>query len=192
MTIRARIRAAIRGGEQSPQAISAAIIPQLDVRQLRDALAAALPYLVRDEIRKYRHDALGDREGERGTEDRRWREPNSGELEVPQSQLPSAVAERSQRLRDAGRRGFDAAQAGRERNRALLATPIAVGKGVWKQLGECTPEDLRTVARGLRVRAAENEKRADGFERLARKLDAAGATTVAAWDGELRGEFVGG
>jgi hypothetical protein len=186
--IRARIRAAIQDGEQDPAAITNLIIPDLTTAERTQALYAALPYLVRDEIRKLRHVAYGTREGERGDVTRRWQDPDTGE--IAQATPPIEVAARAQVQRAAGRRGFDASQERRDREQVLLRTPIHV-HGTWKTLGECTSEDLRAIAHDHRKRATETSRRADGFDRLADSLDRAGAATVADYRGELREQIVG-
>ena len=195
MTIRERIRTAIRAGEQDPAAISRAIVPVLTDAERRDALSIALPYLARDEIRKLRHDAYGPRDTrtsdghDRHDVTRRWQDPETGV--IAQSQATGAVAARAQAQREAGRRGFDASQERREREQVLLRTPMHLPDGAWKTLGECTAEDLRAIAGNHRKRAGEATRRADGFERLADSLERAGALTVADYRGEVREEVVG-
>ena len=190
MTIRARIRALIRDGHQAPQQISSRIIPTLTTDEMREALHAALPYLVRDEIRKFRHDAISPaRDDEGGDPAHRWHAP------LDRSAAIRRGIEAARRRRAAGQKAADASQATRDRNAALLRTPVCIDGTTWKTLGECTPEDLRSVAREHGKRAAENQRRADGFLRLADKLEQAGASTVAEYQqgyaGELREQFVG-
>ena len=57
-TIRARIREALKG-EPDPRVVAANLVQSLPESELRAALATALPYLVADEVRKARHDAIG-------------------------------------------------------------------------------------------------------------------------------------
>jgi hypothetical protein len=137
--------------------------------EVQAALAAALPYLVRDEVRKVRHNTVGASAG-RGKYN--WDAPPVTE------HSPARV----QRLRSAGRKGFDAAQARRDREAELLKTPVALGKGRWKALGDCTPADLRELAAQSRARADENVARADGYERLAREMEQRGVETVSGYD----------
>lgn len=200
MTIRERIREQLRAGHQDPALLSALIIPALTDQERTDALHAALPYLVRDEIRKVRHDAYGLRDTrtvdghDRGDVTRRWQDPETGVIAHPAATATDAdadaVAARAKRRRESGRAGFDASQQRREREQVLLRTPIHV-HGVWKTLGECTAEDLRAVAVDHRKRAAEGTRRADGFDRLADSLDRAGAVTVADYRGDVREGVLG-
>jgi hypothetical protein len=180
--IRERIRQQIRDGQQTPAVISDRIVPHLTDAEARAALLIALPYLVRDEIRKFRADALDpERPHRRGEPASRW-DPRP---------VPERVAQAARARRAAGQKAADASQATRDRNAELLRTPIAVAPGEWKTLGECTPGDLRAVAREQIKRATENQRRADGFIRLADKLEQTGAATVADYQGEMREEFVG-
>jgi hypothetical protein len=168
MSVRLLIRKQVKRSPSSasPAAISAAVVRALPEDELRPALRLALPYLVRDEVRKLRHNAIGAA-SPRGRY--AWRDPEPA--------MPPAALSGAQR-RAAAQRASDAAQAKIEREQALLATPLMIDRGRWKPLGDCTPTDLRTVAKGNRARAAENTERAAIYERLADDMDAKGIALV--------------
>lgn len=163
MNIRGLIRReATRHPGSSPAQISAAILAQLPDADLRAALQTALPYLARDEVRKVRHHALGV--PDRSTYARPDPPPPPADLTGP-------------RRRAAARKASDAAQAKLARTKAFLATGVSVN-GTWKTLGDCTPTDLRALARESKRRAAENAARAEGYERLAKDMEREGIALV--------------
>lgn len=169
MTVRKRIReqAAKLPATANPGVVANAVLRDLADDELRDALRTALPYLVRDELRKSRHHSLGvaDPRGRYA-----WKEPD------PEPAPASLATVRARRA--AGKAGFDAAQAKREREAALLATRISLGPGKWKELGDCTPTDLRALASHNHKRATENTARAAAYERLAADMQARGISRV--------------
>lgn len=67
----------------------------------------------------------------------------------------------------------------RDPNRSILNQRMAVGPGQWKLLGDCTPTDLRSMARFRRAKAAEQEEWHTRFVRLADAVAACGAGVVA-------------
>lgn len=62
-----------------------------------------------------------------------------------------------------------------------LLTPVAV-EGVWKRLGECTADDLRSVAAALREHAAQTSAKADYYDALADVLPAGAVVSDLATD----------
>lgn len=56
--------------------------------------------------------------------------------------------------------------------------------GVWKQLGDCTLEDVLDLAAQRREVAAQNAAQAERFEALAARMRTSGAGTVAALGAE--------
>ena len=168
VSVRHRIRERLaKGGDTSPARVAIDVLIALPEHELRDALAQALPYLVRDESRKQRHKAIG--------------EPPPRGRDTWEGQ-----AERRQQI---SRKGAAKAAEIRERRAALLETPMSVN-GEWKPLGDCTANDLRAIAAGLRKDISQRTTRAEGFERLADELDKRGAETVEAISGgEVREAF---
>lgn len=61
---------------------------------------------------------------------------------------------------------------------ALLAQRYEVD-GVWIELGGCTRDQVLSIAADYRDRAARNLALAEDFERLARRMQRSGASTVA-------------
>jgi hypothetical protein len=181
--VRARIRARIADASgDSAAAISRYVLTRIPDGELRQALEVALPYLVRDEIRKWRFDMLG-KQPIRGVED--WEQ-----LEKPTGNGPARYAEAARASREG------AAKAGAQRGAQLrqqaliMRTPVTLADGRAKQLGDCTPADLRSVATGLRRRAWEYDDRAERYERLAKALEEQGASVVADYEGSIREALV--
>ena len=192
MSVRARIRDVIRKGKlQGAREISTEVLRNLPDEELRAALEIALPYLVSDEIRKHRHEAIG-RAPVRGHDTHRaFAEPLDIETTISGSGAGSVSVETSVKRRDAARKGTKAAAAKRERDSLLLRTPMALGPGEHKALGDCTAEDLRKVAAGLRDRADECSEKAGRWEAVATWLDQEGLTTVRELDGAKVREVAG-
>lgn len=178
MSVRQRIRDRLeQGGDLAPAKVASDVLKALRDDELRDALAVALPYLVRDESRKQRHKAIG-------------KPPTTNEADP--AYRPSDIEawkDRAERRQQASRAGATKAAKIRERRAALLETPMSIN-GEWKPLGDCTADDLRAIAQGLRKDISQRRARADGFERLADELDSRGVDTVEAIDAsEVREAF---
>lgn len=174
MSIRKRIRAALEGThDPSPAAVAAVVLDALPDEELRPALAQALPYLVRDEIRKERMRSIGTPPSEWAPRPDTGRPRPADQKTWEEQATPKDVT----KLREAGRKSAQVNAERRERESALLRTPVSVG-GDWKALGDCTAADLRLIASHHRKHAAENERRARGYERLADTMERAGAKHV--------------
>lgn len=184
MSVRPKIRTRIaRGGDLSPAAVSRDVLAALPDDQLRDALAQALPYLVRDEIRKVRHDSVGQ-------PDTRNRGREAWDALADPDAEPEALPRRYKKAdlqarRQSAQQNIKGAHEKREAQSALMRTPLSVN-GEWKPLGDCTAEDLRAIATSHRKDASERDAKARGFEQLADALVDAGATTVS----DLKGSHV--
>lgn len=165
-SLRALIREKLQEGvEPSPAKIADALAEEVESRYLRLALSQALPYLVRDEIRKLRHAAFG-----RHSETR----SDTGGKRVPPSDALVAAA--------SGEPVEQPTEGAKARGGTLAFTiyqvPISFGPGHWKYLGDCTREEVLEGARHLAQRAAENQARADSYQRLAEHMEKAGVDVV--------------
>lgn len=172
-TIREKLQA---GHDPQPAKLADAIATECPEEYLRLALSQALPYLVRDEIRKVRHAALG----RRGTQDGR---PSRGEeaWKAVASADPADPAE--QPSEGARARGGTMAF-------SIFQVPVSLGPGHWKYLGDCTREEILEAGQHLEQRATENQARADGYKALAEEMESAGADQVRDLDGEKVRELV--
>jgi hypothetical protein len=157
------------GHDPQPAKLADTLAAECPVEYLRLALSQALPYLVRDEIRKVRHAALGRRgaspRANKGAET--WEAIASADPADPDEQ-PS---------KGARARGGTAAF-------SIFQVPVSLGVGHWKYLGDCTREEILDAARHLERRAAENQSRADGYQALASAMENAGVNHVRDLDGE--------
>lgn len=178
--VRARIRARCAGeGNPSPAVVSQDVLDDLADGELRAALKVALPYLVRDEIRKLRHDAIGKAPDRGGAEARQWEGMAQPGGEIPKRR--QEAAETAAKLRAAGRKGQQASQARRDHEAALLSIPISI-RGEWKALGQCTAEDLHAIADAHQEDADQRAAKAEGYRNLARLVQDAGVATVRGLD----------
>lgn len=173
MSVRARIRERVQaGGAPEPAAIARDVLKALPDDELRDALAIALPYLVRDEIRKQWGAAIappptrgGD--GPKPCERDRYATPDHDE--------------RQAQRRSAGQKGGERFLAAQERRERLLAVPINVC-GSWKPLGDCTAADLGDIADALDNRAAQIRARCERLWELAERIRTRGLERVGQLD----------
>jgi hypothetical protein len=66
--------------------------------------------------------------------------------------------------------------------RAGYRARIHAAPGIWKRLGDCTPDEVEFAAQENRRMAAANTAMADRYERLAKLMRDVGAATVADLD----------
>lgn len=175
--VRQEIRTKLQEGhDPQPAKLADTLAEECPEQYLRLALSQSMPYLVRDEIRKVRHAALG----RRGTQDGKpargkeaWEEVASADPDDPAEQPSEGSRARG------GTMAF-----------SIFQVPVSLSVGHWKYLGECTREEILNAAQHLQQRAAENQSRADGYTALAEEMESAGAEQVSELDGERVRELV--
>lgn len=175
------VRKAIReklqeGHDPQPAKLADTLAEECPEEYLRLALSQAMPYLVRDEIRKVRHAALGRRgtqDGEPSRGEETWREVAEADPDDPAEQPSEGARARG------GTLAF-----------SIFQVPVSLGVGHWKYLGDCTREEILNAAQHLQRRAAENQTRADGYTALAEEMESVGAEQVRDLDGGRVRELV--
>ncbi len=176
-SLRALIREKMQEGhEPAPAKIADTIADEVPSKYLRLALSQALPYLVRDEIRKLRHAAFG-RHAEESTD--------GAKRAAPSDALVAAAS---------GEEVDEPTEGAKARGGTLAFTiyqvPVSFGPGHWKYLGDCTREEMLDCARSLKERAAENQARADSYQELADYMQAEGIEVVRDVEAEKLREIV--
>jgi hypothetical protein len=167
---RKTIREKLQGGhDPQPAKLADAIAEECPEEYLRLALSQALPYLVRDEIRKVRHAALG----RRGTKGGATRGMEAYEQVAKENPKDPALKPSEGARAQGGTLAF-----------SIFQVPVSLGVGYWKYLGECTREEILEAGQHLERRAQENQSRADGYKALAEAMEEAGADKVSDLDGE--------
>lgn len=152
------------GHDPRPAAIADTLAQECPDEYLRLGLSQALPYLVRDEIRKVRHQVLGRADRSVGED---------AADAITKAKLDPKAAPGS-----AGRPETSATRPGGSSAFTVFDVPISVGRARWKRLGDCTREDIEIAVSLLKRRAAENQARADAFARLLRTMSRRRVETV--------------